>query len=164
MSSKKSRGRPAAPRRTLTKTMLLPLDKTAVQTQSLSHHLALAACRDGQGNAYLFNELIRTTYIAWFLQQAGYGDEPVERYKAVEHAVEATHIHADESNEWILAADAVSAFERLLVLHDWQLNVAPRYKVMDAEQQLKRFLAGTASSPIPEPRQGGTVATRPSHF
>ncbi|MBN3790053.1 hypothetical protein G3N94_24630 [Burkholderia sp. Ac-20353] len=139
------------------------MDKTSVQRQSLSHHLALAACRDGHGNAYLFNELIRTTYIAWFLQQAGYGDEPVERYKAVEHAVEATHLRADESNEWILAEDAVSAFEQLLVLHDWQLNVAPRYKVIDAEQQLKRFLAGTASSPIPEPCQGGTVATRLSN-
>ncbi|MBN3788801.1 hypothetical protein G3N94_18125 [Burkholderia sp. Ac-20353] len=140
------------------------MDKTSVQTQSLSHHLALVACRDGHGNAFLFNELIRTTYIAWFLQQAGYGDEPVERYKAVEHPVEATHLHADESNEWILAADAVSAFEQLLVLHDWQLNVAPRYKVIDAEQQLKRFLAGTASSPIPEPRECGNVATRPSNI
>ncbi|WP_321812518.1 MULTISPECIES: hypothetical protein [unclassified Burkholderia] len=95
MSSKKSRGRPTAPRRTLTKIMLLPLDKTSVQTQSLSHHLALVACRDGQGNEYLFNELIRATYIVWFLQQAGYGDEPVERYKAVEHAVAATHMHAE---------------------------------------------------------------------
>jgi hypothetical protein len=50
------------------------------------------------------------------------------------------------------------------VLHDWQLNVAPRHKVIDAEQQMQRFLAGTASSPIPEPPQSGTVATSLSNI
>ena len=140
--------------------MLLPMDKTSVRQQSLSYHLALAVCRDGHGNPYLFNELIRATYIAWFLQRAGFGDEPVECYKTVEHAVEAAYAHADQSNEWVLAEDAVPAFERLLVLHDWQLDVAPLHQVIEAEHQLKRFLAGTAASPIPEMVSGSAAATR----
>lgn len=61
----------------------------SVREQSLSSHLALVACRDGHGNRHLFNELMRTVYVAWFLQQDGYGEEPVNSFKTAEYAVEA---------------------------------------------------------------------------
>lgn len=138
------------PRRALSKTMLLPMDVASAREQSLSYHLALATCRNGHGNNYLFNELMRTVYVAWFLQQAGYGDEPLELYKFAEYAVEAALTLAHESGEWLLADDALPVFEKLLALHDSQLAVAPLHKVVDAERQLARFLHGTASSPIPE--------------
>ncbi|MGU7776352.1 hypothetical protein ACV229_40155 [Burkholderia sp. MR1-5-21] len=102
------------------------------------------------GSSYLFNELIRAAYMTWCLQQTGFGNESVERYKAAEYAVEAAYARADKSNEWTLAEDGAAAFERLLLLHDRQLDVAPLRKVIEAEHRLKRFLAGTASSPIPE--------------
>jgi hypothetical protein len=101
--------------------MLLPMDTVSVRHQSLSYHLALAACGDGHGNSYLFNELIRITYMAWFLQQAGYGNAPVEQYKTAENAVEAALKLAHETNEWALASDTVPAFEKILALHDSQL-------------------------------------------
>jgi hypothetical protein len=44
----------------------------------------------------------------------------------------------------------VPAVEKLLALHDDQLAVAPLPKVIDAESRLRRFLAGTSRSPIPE--------------
>lgn len=138
------------PRRPLSKTMLLPMDVTSAREQSLSYHLALATCRIGHGNSYLFNELIRTVYVAWFLQQAGYGDLPVALYKLAEYAVEAALTLAHESGKWLLADEALPAFEKLLALHDSQLAVAPLHKVVDAERQLARYLHGTASSPIPE--------------
>jgi hypothetical protein len=116
----------------------------------LSYHLALAVCRDGHGNGHLFNELIRVAYITWFLQQAGYGKERVECYKMAEYAVEAALELADTLDEWTLAGDAIPVFERLLALHDAQLATAPLHKVIEAERQLRHFLAGTAPSPIPE--------------
>lgn len=95
------------PRRPLSKTMLLPVDVASARDQSLSYHLALATCRRGHGNNYLFNELMRTVYVAWFLQQAGYGDEPLELYKFAEYSVEAALTLAHESGEWLLADDAL---------------------------------------------------------
>lgn len=134
--------------------MLLPMNQASARKRSLSYHLALAASRDGHGSGHLFNELIRVAYIAWFLQQAGYGNQPVECYKAAEYAVEAALELADKSNEWILAEDAIPVFETLLALHDEQLATTPLHKVIEAEHQLWHFLAGNAPSPISEPSPG----------
>jgi hypothetical protein len=133
--------------------MLLPMAEPSAREQSLSCHLALVACRDGHGNRHLFNELMRTVYVAWFLQQDGYGKEPVDSFKTAEYAVEAALELAHVSDEWVLAEDTVSVFERLLALYDSQLAIAPLHKVFHAEQRLGRFLAGTASSPIPDADQ-----------
>lgn len=135
--------------------MLLPMDGASAREQSLPSHLALVACRDGHGNGHQFNELMRTVYVAWFLQQDGYGSEPVEQFKTAEYAIEAALELAHESNEWVLAEDAIPVFERLLALHDAQLATAPLHKVIDAERRLRQFLAGTASSPVPEVDQTG---------
>ncbi|SAL59998.1 Fis family transcriptional regulator [Caballeronia humi] len=151
MGSKRSRKGGSSARQPLTKAMLLPMNQASARERSLSSHLALAACRDGHGSEYLFNELIRVAYTTWFLQQAGFGNEPVECYKKAEYAVEAALELASRSDEWILAKDTIPAFETLLALHDTQLATAPRHKVMEAEQRLLRFLAGTAPSPIPGP-------------
>ncbi|MFP3550126.1 hypothetical protein SB861_05335 [Paraburkholderia sp. SIMBA_049] len=131
------------------------MDQASAREQSLSSHLALVACRDGHGNSHLFNELMRTVYVAWFLQQDGYGSEPVGRFKAAELAVEAALGLAHVSNEWVLAEDAVPVFEKLLALHDAQLATVPLNKVFDAERRLRLFLAGTTESPVPEADQGG---------
>jgi hypothetical protein len=50
----------------------------------------------------------------------------------------------------VLAADTVPVFERLLALHDSQLASAPLHKVFQAEERLRQFLAGNASSPVSE--------------
>lgn len=153
MSSKRRGAHAPGPRKHLTKGMLLPMAEAAAREQSLSSHLALVACRDGHGNRHLFNEMMRTVYLAWFLQQEGYGQEPVNLFKTAEYAVEAALELAHMSDEWVLAEDTVPVFERLLALHDSQLATAPLHKVIHAEQRLRQFLAGTASSPIPEPDQ-----------
>jgi hypothetical protein len=72
-----------------------------------------------------------------------------------EYAVEAALELADRLNEWNLAEDAIPVFERLLALHDAQLATAPLHKVMEAERQLRHFLAGTAPSPIPDLDRAG---------
>ncbi|WP_094779206.1 hypothetical protein [Paraburkholderia ribeironis] len=126
------------------------MDQASVRQQSLNFHLALVACRDGHGNGHLFNELMRTVYLAWFLQQDGFGSEPVGRFKAAEIAVEAALELAHAANEWVLAEDAVPVFESLLALHDAQLATVPLHKIISAEHRLRQFLGGTASSPVPD--------------
>ncbi|MBC8749482.1 MULTISPECIES: hypothetical protein [Paraburkholderia] len=126
------------------------MDQASVQKQSLASHLALVACRDGHGNGHLFNELMRTVYLAWFLQQDGYGSEPAGRFKAAEYAVEAALELAHAADRWVLGEDAVPVFESLLALHDAQLATVPLHKITSAERRLRQFLAGTASSPVPD--------------
>jgi hypothetical protein len=150
MSSKRRKDRPGRGRPPLSKEMLLPMARKRMREESTAYHLALAACRSGQGNGYLINELVRTVYLTWFLQRSGFGDEPIEHFRIVEYAVEAALSHADRTGEWHLDEDAVPSLERLLAQHDSQLNEVPLHYVADAERQLRRFLAGTDPSPIPD--------------
>jgi hypothetical protein len=127
---------------------LLPMDRVSASKQSLANHLALVACRSGQGNGHLGNELMRAVYLSWFLQQAGYGACPAEQFKIAECAVEVTLAHAHLSGEWRFPAESIDDFEALLALHDAQLATAPMHEMLAVEQRLKSFLRGTASFPI----------------
>ncbi|CAE6806321.1 MULTISPECIES: hypothetical protein [Paraburkholderia] len=125
------------------------MDRTSANEQSLASHLALVACRSGHGNGHLINELMRAVYLGWFLQRAGYGTIPVEQFRLVECAVEATLARAHACGEWRLPEEAIAAFEMLLALYDSQLARVPLHEVLAAEQKLRVFLAGNACSPIP---------------
>ncbi|SIO72341.1 hypothetical protein SAMN05444172_8747 [Burkholderia sp. GAS332] len=125
------------------------MDRASANKQSLANHLALVACRSGHGNGHLINELMRAVYLGWFLQRAGYGICPVEEFRLVEYAVEATLARAHACGEWRLPEEAIAAFEVLLALYDSQLASAPLHEVLAAEQKLRAFLAGTSRSPIP---------------
>ncbi|MFM0717633.1 hypothetical protein PQQ73_14955 [Paraburkholderia strydomiana] len=125
------------------------MDRSSANERSLSCHLALAACRDGHGNSHLINELMRTVYLAWYLQRAGYGNRPAEQFKIAEYAVENTLALAYETGGWRLDPEVLDDFETLLALYDAQLAAAPLHEVLDAEQQLRHFLTGKADSPIP---------------
>jgi hypothetical protein len=61
------------------------MDLASARERSLSCHLALVACRDGHGNSHLVNELMRAVYLSWYLQRAGYGNQPVEQFKIAEY-------------------------------------------------------------------------------
>ncbi|CAE6961673.1 hypothetical protein IQ290_36295 [Burkholderia sp. R-70199] len=125
------------------------MDRVSASGLSLSIHLALVACRTGHGNSHLVNELMRAVYLSWFLQRAGYGTCPTEHFKIAECAVEATLRQARESDKWQLPAETVEDFETLLALYDGQLASVPLHAFLAAEQRLRTFLAGKASSPIP---------------
>ncbi|MFL9935071.1 hypothetical protein P0D88_39470 [Paraburkholderia sp. RL18-103-BIB-C] len=125
------------------------MDRASASERSLANHLALVACRSGHGNGHLVNELMRSVYLSWFLRRAGYGTIPVEQFKIAEYAVEATLSHAQECGEWLLPAERIVNFEALLALYDSQLASAPLHEVLAAEQKLRAFLAGNASSSIP---------------
>jgi hypothetical protein len=148
MSSRQSKSRGGQARKPLTKTLLLPMDRSSASQRSLSCHLALAACRDGHGNSHLIKELMHAVYLSWYLQRAGYGNLPPEQFKIAEYAVENTLAHAHETGEWRIAPDVISDFETLLSLYDAQLASARLHEVLEAERQLRCFLTGKRDSPI----------------
>jgi len=119
---------------------------------SLAHHLALAACRSDSGNRHQINELVRSVYMAYFLQRMGFGDMPFECYEHAEAAFENALAVAARSARWMISEPEAPVIERLLALHDWQLSEAPMHRVVEAEKQLRQFLAGTGASPLVRPK------------
>jgi hypothetical protein len=127
------------------------MDAKLARERSLSYHLALDCWRRGHGNGRVVNELLRVIYIAWFLQRAGYGEEPIEIFKTAECIAEIALIKAHDSGQcdaWSLDEDLLLSFERILALHDAQMATVPLHRYDDAERSLLAFLRGAAPSPI----------------
>ena len=152
--TKRKATRPGAIRKPLTKSALLPMPAQSARELSLAHHLALAACRGDSGNRHQINELVRSVYMAYYLQRMGFGEVPFECYEQAEAAFENALAVAAKSAQWIISEQDTPVIERLLALHDQQLSAAPMHRVVEAEKQLRQFLAGTGVSPLLRPRSG----------
>ena len=150
--TKRKATRPGAHRNPLSKSLLLPMSAQSAREMSLAHHLALAACRGDSANRHQINELVRSVYMAYFLQRMGFGDMPFECYEHAEAAFENALAVAAKSARWMISEQDAPAIERLLALHDWQLSEAPMHRVAEAEKQLRQFLAGTDVSPLVRPK------------
>jgi hypothetical protein len=79
------------------------------------------------------------------------GPEPFECYEHAEAAFENALAVATKSAKWIISEQDAPVIERLLALHDRQLSEAPMHRVVEAEKQLRQFLAGTGASPLVRP-------------
>jgi hypothetical protein len=150
--TKRKTTRPGTIRKPLSKSLLLPMSAQSAREMSLAHHLALAACRGDSANRHQINELVRSVYMAYFLQRMGYGDLPFECYKRAEAAFENALAVAAKSAKWMISDQDAPVIERLLALHDQQLSEAPMHRVVEAEKQLRQFLAGTSVSPLVRPK------------
>ncbi|HMC44808.1 MAG TPA: hypothetical protein VKJ77_05730 [Caballeronia sp.] len=115
---------------------------------SLAHHLALSACRGDRANRHQINELVRSVYMAYYLQRMGFGEVPFECYEQAEAALENALAVAEKCAKWVTSEQDAPVIERLLTLHDRQLSEAPMHRVVEAENQLRQFLAGTGASPL----------------
>jgi hypothetical protein len=124
----------------------------SAREMSLAHHLALAACRGDRANRHQINELVRSVYMAYYLQRMGFGELPFECYEHAEAAFENALAVATKSAKWIISEQDAPVIERLLALHDQQLIEAPMHRVVEAEKQLRQFLAGTGASPLVRPK------------
>ena len=124
----------------------------SAREMSLAHHLALAACRSDSGNRHQINELVRSVYMAYYLQRLGFGGMPFECYERAEAAFENALAVAAKCGKWIISERDAPVIERLLALHDQQLSEAPMHRVAEAEKQLRQFLAGTSISPLVRPK------------
>jgi hypothetical protein len=143
---------PGASRKPLSKSLLLPMSAQSAREMSLAHHLALAACRGDSANRHQINELVRSVYMTYHLQRMGYGDLPFQCYDRAEAAFENALAVAAKCSKWIICEQDAPVIERLLTLHDQQLSEAPMHRVVEAEKQLRQFLAGTGVSPLVRPK------------
>jgi hypothetical protein len=151
---KRKTARPGAIRKPLSKSLLLPMPMPpqSARDMSLAHHLALAACRCDSGNRHQINELVRSVYMAYFLQRMGFGEAPFECYEHAEAAFENALAVVAKCARWIISEQDAPGIERVLALHDHQLSEAPMHRVVEAEKQLRQFLAGTDASPLVRPK------------
>jgi hypothetical protein len=125
--TKRKATRPGAIRNPPSRSLLLPMSAQSARDMSLAHHLALAACRGDGGNRHQINELVRSVYMAYFLQRMGFGDIPFECYERAEAAFENALAVATKSEKWIISEQDAPVIERLLALHDQQLSEAPMH-------------------------------------
>ncbi|WP_256701337.1 hypothetical protein [Caballeronia sordidicola] len=146
--TKRKSNRTGTNRKPLSKALLLPMAAISAREMSLAHHLALAACRDENGNRYLINELTRSVYMSYFLQRLGFGNLPLECFDHAEAVIENALAVAEKTSKWTISEHDAPAIERVLTLHDQQLNEAPMHRVVEAEKQLRQFIASTAASPL----------------
>jgi hypothetical protein len=123
------------------KLMLLPMKRQAVSDISLANHLALAVCRKGQGNAHLINVLKRAVYLTYYLQTAGFGDEPVDLYRFAEAALSQAAGSAQYDGVWQISVEVASMLEKILAIHDQQLEAAAVGHVIEATTRFSRLLA-----------------------
>jgi len=124
----------------LTRAMLLPMSAELASKVSLQNHLALVALRQGQGNADLIAELLKTVYVAYDLldpsqlaTQAGY-------FTRAETAIKTLIKQAAATGEWRLAEEQCEGIEVIVSLHDAQLAVLPTHRIEVAKQRLMRVL------------------------
>lgn len=146
-----SRGRSAA------KAMLLPLTLQSIRERSLRSHLALEALRAGSGNGHLLSELIHVLYVAWYLQEAGFGTADATLYTHAEQALERSAARATGADIWHLEDAEAHALERLLALHDQQLQETPVKVIQDVHKRLARFAQSDRVAPW---QKNGPVISR----
>jgi len=122
-----------------------------VRKISLQIHLALAACRkDGCGNSYQFNELLRILYITHQLQEVGFGQLPLEDYARAELGLSAALSRVEAERRWLIDVQTAALLERVLQLHDHQLATIRLRDLTDATERLQRFMQSDRPSPLPE--------------
>ncbi|HDR9188805.1 TPA: hypothetical protein QDB51_002883 [Burkholderia vietnamiensis] len=88
-------------------------------------------------------------YATRFRQRAGYGELPLAQFHAAEQYLEAANCRGVGTDAWHLDEDGYPIFERILVLHDRQLDTAPAHTIIEADDALMRFIRGTNPSPLP---------------
>jgi len=140
--TKRKSTRSSVIRKPLSKSALLPMSAQSARELSLAHHLALVACRGDHANRHQINELVRSVYMAYYLQRMGFGEVPFECYEHAEAAFENALAIAAKSAKLTIHEQDAPVIERVL---------APMHRVVEAEKRLRQFLAGESASPLVRP-------------
>jgi hypothetical protein len=98
----------------------------------------------GKGNGYLVNELARAVYLAYFLQQAGYGTEPFELFREAEVRLGRTAWEGKRRGVWHLDKQGAALLERILVVYDSQLTRVGLDVLLQARHRLGMMLSKKA--------------------
>lgn len=126
--------------------MLLPYTVAYVRQVVLRNHLALAAFRRGQGNGELLAELVKALYVAWYLQEAGYGGLDHALYLEAERILDLAARNASR-HIWLVEEKDCPPVTRLLDLYKQQLLCAPVHAVNEARARIVHFGKSHRRSP-----------------
>jgi hypothetical protein len=126
--------------------MLLPYIVAYVRELVLHNHLALAAFRSGQGNGDLLAALVKALYVAWYLQEAGYGALEHALYLGAERILDFAARNASKGS-WLIEASDCLPVTRLLDLHEPQVLSAPVHSINDAQARVVHFGKSDKRSP-----------------
>ncbi|WP_158938368.1 hypothetical protein [Burkholderia sp. S171] len=140
MASKPKRRKTGRTTPPLTREMLLPMSAELASKVSLHNHLALVALRQGQGNADLVAELLKTVYVAYDLLDPDQLIPDAGHFARAEAAIKTLIKHAAVTDEWRLAAEECEGVELILGLYDVQLAALPKHRIEGAKQRLMRVL------------------------
>jgi len=133
-------------RKPLGKAQLLPHRAAYAREQALTWHLALAAFKAGKGNGSLLAKLAEVLYLAWYLQQAGFGAVERELFLDAERILDGAASGASR-DAWIIeTADCLSII-RIFDLHEQQLLCAPVFAVNEAQLRVARFSQSERRAP-----------------
>jgi hypothetical protein len=133
-------------RKPYSKSMLLPATAASIRDRILRNHIALAALLAGQGNGHLLATLVETAYLAWYLQEAGFGSAERARFEDVERMIAAA-AQRSERGAWSFEAEDGETAGWLIEYHEQQLLRAPVFAVRDAQQRLAHFVRSGRRSP-----------------
>lgn len=153
MNKGKNRGRRVLGGKPAAKALLLPSTEQSIRAQSLRSHLALEALRVGSGNGHLLSELIHVLYVAWYLQQAGFGTTDSALFAQAEQALERSAARARSEDIWQLADNDALALGRLLTLYDAQLQQAPVNVMLTVRKRIARFAQSERPAPWAKPAE-----------
>jgi len=147
MNKRKHAVRRSSGGKSAAKARLLPPTAQSIRAQSLRGHLALEALRVGSGNGHLLSELIHVLYVAWYLQEAGFGVAGAALYAQAEQALERSAARATAENIWRLDDAEALVLEQLLTLHDEQLQQASVNAIHEVHKRLVRFAQSSRPTP-----------------
>jgi hypothetical protein len=111
-------------------------------------HLALAVCRRGKGNEHLVKELACAVYLTYFLQQSGYGHEPLQLFREAEVRLGRTAWQGKRRGVWHLDKQGAALLERVLAVYDSQLSRAALGVVLQARHRLRTVLSTKGGVPL----------------
>lgn len=98
--------------------------------------------------------LIRVVYLAYFMRGETAAGKDLESYRRAEAALDACIKRIEQDQPCLLLDHEQTVVERVLVLHDDQLAVVPKFRYFEAWEQLQRFIASGKPSPIPADATG----------
>ncbi|NPT43468.1 hypothetical protein GNZ12_19580 [Paraburkholderia sp. 1N] len=149
--TKEKKAKRSAPGRSVRwpKHMLLPLTAYHVDELSLASHLALVTCRSEEANRHMFNELIRITYLSFFLWETGYGEADIDAYIEAEHVLDEAVLKAERRGTWRLDDQESEKIERVIRIYDFQIGAITGKVFAEARLRLEHLIRdGYERSPV----------------
>jgi hypothetical protein len=124
----------------LSKAMLLPLPRKAINELSLQYHLTLRLLKGECATEEDFGKLGQLTYLTLILAEKGFGEGDPSIFEAAEKAVVSCASRTQEVGRYQVNDVEYAAFAAILALHDSQLEICPAHMLDVANLKLHALI------------------------